>query len=274
MYLLEKTNNSFLKQKSQPESYLAKVFYEEVGRFTFSSTNRGNLAQVVPEFVDPWEAYLSELVESGFVINFSENFSAGTGSWDYTTGNMEVSSLADGGVNADSSYLLHTGGTGQVNVLSISSSLAYGVWEFDWWQAATFGNSLRINYISFVNDPRGIQAFSGTQHIFWNNGGSAMAHIRNGGDIIQGVTDIRTTGDATPPFGNWYRMKVTREANGTTSLFAKGAGLGQNFTLLTSNEIVNGIGTNPFTENSITTSNFFCILLRGTSAITNIVSYS
>lgn len=200
------------------------------------------------------------------IVNFSEDFSAGTGSWDFSSGNMKISSVADGGLNGDSYYLTNSG-SAVYGILSISSSLAYGTWEFDWWQSSVGLNSLRIYYVSFVSNPTGINATASTYHMFWNLGGSSFAHQRNSGDTVVDAENFRSTGFSST--GTWYRIKVVRETGGLTNVYAKGGGFGSDFTLLTETS-----GANPFTDNTITTSRFFSIVLRGNSAITNIISYS
>lgn len=203
----------------------------------------------------------------GPYVEFEEDFSVGTGSWDFSTGSMEISSTADGGLNGSSYYLRHTPSqSSDKGVLSISSSLAYGVWEFDWYQSSVGSNSLRIYHISGTSNPLGSGAAANTYHMFWNVGGSSFAHQRNSGDAISDLENFRSSGFTST--GNWYRVKVLREEGGVTSVYAKGGSFGSEFVLLTATS-----GTNPFTDNTIANSEFFSIVLNGDSAITNIIAY-
>lgn len=253
---IRKTNNTYSDTvwlDMQPDMLPAQVFDLS------NKLNRSFVPKVIqssPSVPEP----------DPIILNFSENFSAGTGSWDFSSGNMSISSVPDGGLNGDSYYLTNSG-SAVYGILSISSSLAYGTWEFDWWQSNVGLNSLRIYYVSFVSNPTGINATASTYHMFWNLGGSSFAHQRNSGDTVVDLENFRISGATSQ--NTWYRIKVVRETGGLTSVYAKGGGFGSDFTLLTETS-----GVNPFTDNTITTSRFFSIVLRGNSAITNIISYS
>jgi hypothetical protein len=265
-----------IKEQFYRNSATASILTEVGRRISYASTDERNLEDEIGVIAIPQQKY-GEGVKVGSVrlvdnidveipyVEFEEDFSAGSGSWDFSTGSMKISSVADGGLESDSYYLTNSG-SATLGVLSISSSLAYGTWEFDWWQNSVGSNSLRIYYISGTSNPLGIAAASSTYHMFWNIGASAFAQQRNGSDVATPTENFRSSGFTSG--GNWYRIKVVREAGGLTNVYAKGGGFGSNFVLLTATS-----GANPFTDNIITTSKFFSIVLRGDSAITNIIAY-
>jgi len=54
----------------------------------------------------------------------------------------------------------------------------------------------------------------------------------------------------------WYNIKITRSEVGIFTSYIRGGAFGNNWTLI---NVTGGTGTNPFTDNTITASNYFVL---------------
>jgi hypothetical protein len=131
--------------------------------------------------------------------------------------------------------------------IAIPSKQAYGTWEFDYYS----GNAIADYWIHFIKNGTNYHALQ----------------------IYDKVLYIRLSGGSyysTPAsyFNSYtfYRIKITRSSLGVFTLYAKGGSLGNNtWTLLPM-----AVGTNPFTDNTITTSEKILLDIDAGDRITNI----
>lgn len=138
--------------------------------------------------------------------------------------------------------------------IAIPSKQAYGTWEFDWYKGAT--TEPIYSFIANNLKPYG-----------YNNGYSILPYTTrfyfSNGTVYLGYTNINVITSNT-----WYRFKITRSTSGVFTLYIKGGTFGTNSWTLVST--VGGAGTNPVTDNTYTTSEYFVLDIDAGDCITNI----
>lgn len=148
--------------------------------------------------------------------------------------------------------------------IAIPSNQAYGEWSFDWYKGADI-NALAVipiiaNILVYPNEIASYNiTFNATESIVfekWN--------LATGGQLS------RTSASY---FANntWYRVKVTRTQSGVFTLLIKGGAFTptagyDGWTLISTA----GAGTNPVTDTSYTTSNYFVLDMDAGDRVTNI----
>ena len=137
-------------------------------------------------------------------------------------------------------------------VFAIPSKQAYGTWEFDVYKGAD-ANQIYINFISSGRQSPLYQFYIYTdERIYFERiGGSSRFY-----SAISYIS-IKT----------WYRIKITRTTAGMFTLYIKGGAFGTNWTLVSTS---GGSGTNPVTDTTYTTSNYFVVDLDQGDRIANI----
>jgi hypothetical protein len=214
--------------------------------------------------------YHNSFISNTLVEDFSDAGADGVAQlpreWDAGTGSYKVlEATADDSVlktiKKGTKYLQNiTAGT-----IAIPSKTAYGTWEFDWYKGAD-GNDLVCGFLAdrigggnnfqgyFIN-PTSTEIFG----LYKNNIGS------NNGLFYSAASYIT--------INTWYRVKITRTPAGVFTVLIKGgaftATAGYDGWTLVS--VTGGSGTNPVTDTTYSSSNFFMVDLDASDRITNII---
>ena len=145
-------------------------------------------------------------------------------------------------------------------VVATPSNTAYGSWEFDWYKG---GN----NNTSFQFIDQKIENFSGNS--YWSLFTSATNNI---GILYSNAFYIMQSSASYVNINTWYRIKITRTTTGLFTVLIKGGSFvptaGYDGWTLVS--VAGGLGTNPVTDNTYTTSNYFVMSLGAGDRVTNI----
>ena len=141
-------------------------------------------------------------------------------------------------------------------IISIPCNQAYGSWEFD---------------LVFATGSTFIVGIINSKNSFTADDGYRLG-------LISGVSfSRRATGVSTAIFStntNYvlpntkYRIKITRNTNGSFTTYIKGGTFGSDYVLVS---VTGGGGTNPATDNNYTSSNYFVLDLDANDMIANIV---
>jgi len=182
----------------------------------------------------------------------------------FSDGNYDGWTVSSGAYSVVDSVPL-SGGTKSLKcttagIISIPCNQAYGSWEFDWYKGAD-GNT--FNNI-FIGDNRtGAFATNTGYDLFISNTEYIRLNIYNGNDGAYFIT-------ATNYFiiNTWYHLKITRNTNGQFYVYIKGGTFGSDYILVS---VTGGSGTNPVTDNTYTSSNYFVLDLDANDMIANIV---
>lgn len=178
----------------------------------------------------------------------NETFSDG----DYTTGNVWTVSSGSYAVVDSVGYsgLAKSLRCATAGIISIPCNWSYGSIEFDLYR------------YNFNNPSVYIMSASTTgtlgYRIYRDSG--AMRFFSHSGLLM---------GNATSSMNNsvWHRFKITRNTNGSFSIYLKGDTFGSTYTLVST---TGGSGTNPVTDNTYTQSNYFVLDLDAGDMIANI----
>lgn len=144
-------------------------------------------------------------------------------------------------------------------IISIPCNQAYGQWEFDWYKGGDANESRYFIVQNIANDnittTQGyrIQAFSDERIYISKHSPSGQLAYTNTSYISNNT---------------WYRFKITRNTNGQFYLYIKGGSFGSDYVLVS---VTGGSGTNPATDNTYTSSNYFVLDLDANDMISNIV---
>jgi len=146
-------------------------------------------------------------------------------------------------------------------VIAIPSQQAYGTWEFDLYKGADANIMyIHLNSVSAQgNSSDYMFTILSTEDLAILKDGSSVGMLRTAASYIS--------------INTWYRIKITRTSTGIFTVLIKGglftptAGY-DGWTLVST---TGGFGTNPVTDNTYTTSNYFCIDLDAGDRISNIV---
>jgi len=151
-------------------------------------------------------------------------------------------------------------------MVAIPSSTAYGTWEFDVYKST---NATVCNICFIGQDKANYPTqYGGYRYIF-----EGLEDIYL--DKINGVTASTLLKSAVSyiTYGTWYRGKVTRSTAGVFTVLIKGGAFTptagyDGWTLVS---VSGGTGTNPVTDNTYTTSNYFTVDLDAGDRIANII---
>ena len=131
--------------------------------------------------------------------------------------------------------------------LAIPSKQAYGTCEFNL-------------YIYFISDK--INFVNGYQFVFDSSERIWLLEKIDGGAYSKMYTNASYASNTT-----WYKIKITRSLSGEFTYYIKGGNFGNEYILV---DVTGGFGTNPITDNTYTTSNFYVLDLDAGDRITNI----
>jgi hypothetical protein len=184
----------------------------------------------------------------------ADNVSKVPSGWSKTSGTFKISEMT-----SDDPVLKHlTKGTHfmqcvTAGIISIPSKQAYGQWEFDWYKGADTNDS----YVTLCSNKISNAYYS----IRLINNERVLFYSLAGGNIMYSAISYITN-------NTWYRIKITRSLVGVFTVYIKGGAFGNTTWTLVSTS--GGVGTNPVTDNTYTTSEYFVLDLDAGDRIANI----
>lgn len=188
--------------------------------------------------------------------------------WQKGTGSYKISEIDTG-----TKYLENT----SAGTTAIQSKQAYGEWEFDLYKNNT-ANAITIPFITTLIG--GYGGYFGYGLTNWTNEGLYFEKASG-----SGTSGIFNTANSYLANNTWYRIKVARLSSygtfasivpsmtttypaDTFAVFIKGGSFGDdNWTLV---DPTGGSGTNPVTDSTYTTSNYFVADLDAGDRIANL----
>ncbi len=129
--------------------------------------------------------------------------------------------------------------------IALTSTSAYGTWEFDWYKGGDNNNT----FFSFISNTVG-GLYNGYDFSPTSTEAIRLNLRTNGSDSGKMISANSYITHST-----WYRTKITRTLDGEFTVWMKGGSLGNVYVLMD----VSVLGTNPVTENTQTTSKWFVI---------------
>lgn len=135
------------------------------------------------------------------------------------------------------------------------SDVAYGEWEFDLYKGGE-SNYTRVYFIRTDKD-----SATGSYAVVLDSSERFMIH-KNGS-----VTDMGYSAASYITNNTWYRIKITRSPVGLFSIYIKGGDFGDDYVLV---DVTGGLGSNPVTNNTYTTSSYFVADLDPGDKIANV----
>ena len=154
--------------------------------------------------------------------------------------------------------------------IAIPSKQAYGTWEFDWYKGG--GSNMLAVFFSSSKPNNNIDTpFYPGYGFYFNNGEQFLLGKFNTGASFN---SLLATGNTYGLDNTWYRIRVTRSLSGSFTCLAKGASLVptagyDGWTLLPISGTGSG-GTNPVTNTTYTTSEYFVLDIDAGDRIANI----
>lgn len=131
-------------------------------------------------------------------------------------------------------------------IVSSQSKEAYGTWEFDVYKGNT---NNKIDYL-FILDGIGVsQAQNGYYLSLLAD--ESIALVRSN---LGSINSLFSTIPAYIENLTWYRIKIDRTVEGKFYVFIKGGAFGSVYTVI---DVSGGTGTNPVTDDTYTTSEYF-----------------
>jgi len=141
-------------------------------------------------------------------------------------------------------------------IIALPSNQAYGSWELDLYKGAD-GNNIEILPISSTN------YIKGAAYDFNIKSNEGIDFLKSDGTNYIVLT--RTISSYIQNF-TWYRIRITRTISGVFTVYI----LGGTFTTWTLVSTTGGSGTNPVTDNTYQTSNYFVLDIDAGDRIANI----
>jgi len=143
----------------------------------------------------------------------------------------------------------------------INQDKAYGTWEFD----VNKGGADDILTIIFIND--NIETFTSNKNSYYfqiySNEALYFSRYSEGSE-----QSLFYTAASYIAINTDYRIKITRSLAGVFTVYIKGGTFG--WDSWTTVSVAGGSGTNPVTDNTYTTSNYFIADLDNTDTISNL----
>lgn len=179
----------------------------------------------------------------------------------FSDGNYDGWTVSSGAYSVVDSVPL-SGGTKSLKctsdgIISVLFSQVYGQWEFDWYKGAD-NNYARMLILTATSNYAG----SGYTIDFTNT-----EEILFGTRIGASTAPILRTSASYFTHSTWYRIKITRNTDGQFYLYIKGGAFGSNYILVSTTD---GLGTNPITNNTVTSSNYMVMEFQAKDMISNI----
>jgi hypothetical protein len=178
--------------------------------------------------------------------------------WIEGTGTYEIKELAAGDsvlkhIDVGTKYLECT----SAGSIAIPSKTAYGTWEFDLYKGVNSSN-IEVGFMQPKIWPR--TGSSGGQWFIL--GGGERIWLRRDAVVSNFFTTLSYFDWAT-----WYSIKITRTKDGEFYVYIKGGSFGINWFLV---DPTGGAGSNPVTDNTNKTSEYFVLDFDASDRIANI----
>lgn len=146
-------------------------------------------------------------------------------------------------------------------VAYIPQKLAYAEWEFDFNKV----NDGTSEYITYINSTTGdYGSTSGNKYVFIAFSNESFYIVKKT-DGSTAPTILLQTAASYFAINTDYRIKITRSTAGVTTLYIKGGAFG--WDTWTTVSVAGGSGSNPFTDNTHTTSNYLIAQLSAVSTV-------
>jgi hypothetical protein len=146
-------------------------------------------------------------------------------------------------------------------VIALPSKQAYGSWELDWYKGAD-ANTIAVY---FTNNGTSVYPLTKQAHLVNIAGNEQIILYSNN---MASLGTVFSTVASYFNYNTWYRLKITRSVTGVFTVYIKGGAFGSaSWTLIST---LGGSGTNPGTNNTYTTSEYFVMDLDPGDRITNI----
>ena len=133
--------------------------------------------------------------------------------------------------------------------MAIQNKQAYGTWEFYWYS----GGASNFTVIYFVGDELGDYNTNAGYLAYMNP--DEQVYLKKSDGIGEVTTLFYTTTSYIENF-IWYKIKIVRTSAGQFSTYVKGGVFGSTYVLI---DVTGGTGTNPVTDNTYTSSNYFVL---------------
>jgi len=121
------------------------------------------------------------------------------------------------------------------------------------------GGDGTVPYVVFMNDENSLSNHVGTYGLVFQTD-ETIRFAKDGGSLW-------STAKSYVSNNTWYRIKITRSSIGVFTVYIKGGSFGDDYVLV---DVTGGAGTNPGTDNTYTTSNYFVVDLDPGDEISNV----
>jgi len=237
------SNSSTPFKMGQTTATTSYAYYSDIECIKLNSNNENDFASPKAYIADGngWNESVAN-VTAGFLENTS--FEIGSGTWqvdDVDGFNKQISCIGAG-------------------TAAIPMGQNYGTWEFDLYKGGD-GNETIVTFMGTVNAVWNDAAQTGYRFRFNSTERVALSRLNTGTDTFLGYT-----ASSYVAIDTWYSIRVTRATNGAFNFYIKG-GAFADWTLA---DVSGGAGSNPVTDNTITTSNYFVLNFGALDAIKNI----
>lgn len=185
--------------------------------------------------------------------NFSDENYTG---WTVVSGAFSVNNSVANPLSSNQYSLL----CGTAGVIYIACAQAYGTWEFDLYK----GGTANILGMAFIGDAT-VSQYATSGYRFGFDSGEEIAMSRR-----TTTSALFTTATSYISIQTWYRVKITRSGLGVFTVYIKGGTFGADYIQVS---VVGGIGANPSTDNTHTTSVYFLLDIDAGDRVPNIQIY-
>ena len=155
--------------------------------------------------------------------------------------------------------------------IAVPSNTAYGSWEFDWYKG---GDSNEIN-VGFINDriPFNVSFVACLSNGYYFRITSAELITFGKNNIGVSAALLNATVSSYIAINTWYRLRLTRSNSGIFTFLIKGGSFTptagyDGWTLVST---AGGSGTNPVTDTTYSTSNYFVLDIDAGDRIANML---
>jgi|GEM_PF-5904562 len=188
--------------------------------------------------------------------SLQEDFSAGNFSnWTVQSGTFAVNNSVANPLSANQySLVCNTAG-----IISIPSYQSVGLWEFDWYKE----NDANHLDVLFMNDRIGGNTTQNGYELSIFNTESVRLIKRTAGVY----TGLLLTNTGYIANNTWYRIKIEKTTTGKFTIWLKGGSFGTDYVLIS---VTGGSGTNPVSDSTFTSSNYFVLDLDAGDRIANL----
>jgi len=232
---------------------IAQLLWAQTPQYLFDSPQKGSATQ--QNGSNQYEYVVPSLRLTG-TYPLREDFSDGNYSgWTVSSGSYAVNNSVANPLSTNQySLVCNTAG-----IISIPCNQAYGRWEFDVYKGADANAFI----LYFMDSKRGVVADGGTGYLLylWT---TEQLYFDKMGSLT--TTTLTLTQSSYISNTTWYHVTIERNTNGQFYVWIQGGA----FTQKTLVSVTGGSGTNPITDNTYTSSNYFVLDLDAGDRISNI----